>query len=54
MIVEINSPFATALQPFAIGLESNQKNLMERLFKSFTSEMARSDFEKIGFKWMIK
>jgi len=27
---------------------------MERLFKSFTSEMARSDFEKIGFKWMIK
>ena len=54
VIVEINSPLATALQPFAIGLESNQKNLMERLFKSFTSEMARSDFEKIGFKWMIK
>ncbi len=53
-IVEINDSSALAYQPFAIGLNTKHKNLMTRLFDTLTSQQAKSDFEKIGFKWMVE
>ena len=53
-IVEINDSSALAYQPFAIGLNTKHKNLMTRLYDALTSQQAKSDFEKIGFKWIVE
>ena len=54
IVVDINDSSALAYQPFAIGANTRHKNLMARLFSSLTSKQAKADFEKIGFKWIVK
>jgi len=53
-IVNIDEPMAVAIQPFAIGTNSNHKNLMLRLLDSLTGNESKSDFLKYGFKWEVK
>ncbi|MEE2808387.1 MAG: molybdate ABC transporter substrate-binding protein [Verrucomicrobiota bacterium] len=53
-IVNIDEPMAVAIQPFAIGTNSNHKNLMMRLLDSLTGNESKSDFLKYGFKWEVK
>ncbi len=52
-IVDINEPMAVAVQPFAIGANSNHKNLMGRLLDALTGNESKLDFLKYGFKWEI-
>ncbi len=53
-IVDIDEPMAVAIQPFAIGVNSNHKNLMQRLLDALTGDESKADFLKYGFKWEIK
>ena len=53
-IVNIDEPMAVAIQPFAIGSNSNHKNLMMRLLDTLTKNESKLDFLKYGFKWEIK
>jgi molybdenum ABC transporter molybdate-binding protein len=53
-IVDIDEPMAVAIQPFAIGANSNHKSLMMRLLDALTGNESKLDFLKYGFKWEIK
>ncbi|MED6300068.1 MAG: extracellular solute-binding protein, partial [Verrucomicrobiota bacterium] len=53
-IVDIDEPMAVAIQPFAIGSDSNHKNLMQRLLDALTGNESKKDFLKYGFQWEIK
>jgi len=43
---------ATARQPFAVGLNSDHEELMNRLLLALTSAESKRRFEKTGFRWM--
>ncbi|MCH2059718.1 MAG: molybdate ABC transporter substrate-binding protein [Verrucomicrobiales bacterium] len=52
-IVEIDSEMAVALQPFAVGVDSDHKHLTERLFKAMVDSQGRKQFLKYGFQWKL-
>lgn len=49
--VELGVPNAQATQPFAIGKDSDHKQLMRRLQTVLQSDQARQRFEELGFHW---
>jgi molybdenum ABC transporter molybdate-binding protein len=50
-ILDIDSKLAKAIQPFAISLGTEHKQLANRLFATILA--ARSDFEAAGFRWRL-
>ena len=52
-IVEIDSEMAVALQPFAVGVDSEYKHLTERLFSALVDSQGREQFLKYGFQWKL-
>jgi hypothetical protein len=52
-IVEIDHAEAVARQPFAVGLNSDFKQLSGRLFEALTGEGGKQQFLKYGFRWEL-
>jgi molybdate transport system substrate-binding protein len=50
-VVDINSPLAKAVQPFAVARGTQHKQLAARLFDTIVA--ARADFEAAGFRWRL-
>lgn len=50
-ILPLSEPEALAIQPFAIGRNSDHAQLMERLLVLLRSVESRNRFEKSGFRW---
>lgn len=50
-VVELPEPEALAIQPYAIGRNSDHVHLMERLLAKLRSDASRLRFEKAGFRW---
>lgn len=50
-VVEIDSPFARAIQPFGIADSSDHKLLGKRLLESIAQ--SRDQFESAGFEWRL-
>jgi molybdenum ABC transporter molybdate-binding protein len=49
--IPIDVPTARAVQPIALGKESQQKQLTGRLVKAILSKASRERFESLGFTW---
>lgn len=49
--VELPQPEALAIQPYAVGRDSEHAHLMERLLERLRSEESRHRFEQAGFHW---
>jgi ABC-type molybdate transport system substrate-binding protein len=52
--IPIDVPCATAVQPFAIGKESDFKQLTGRLLKAIRSKSSREAFEANRFQWKAR
>ena len=50
-IIELNIPEANASQPYAIGKQSQNKQLMQRFFDVVTSPENEERFTDAGFTW---
>lgn len=50
-VIEIREPDALAVQPYAVGLNSDHAQLMERLLAAIHSSESRARFEGSGFHW---
>ncbi|NQT92991.1 MAG: molybdate ABC transporter substrate-binding protein [Lentisphaerae bacterium] len=50
-VIDIDSPLAKAVQPFAIARGTQHKQLAARLFETIRG--ARQDFETAGFRWRL-
>jgi molybdate transport system substrate-binding protein len=50
-IIPVTGPGATAIQPFAVGRNSQHRYLMERLLEALRSTASRERFETNGFQW---
>lgn len=53
-IVRIDHPAAMAIQPYAVGKNSDHKYLMQRLLDTITSEQSQIQFKEVGFRWLGK
>ena len=51
--VEVNIPCAMAIQPVAVGKESNHPNLVSRLIEAIKTPESRAKFEANGFRWQL-
>lgn len=51
-IITIDHPKANAIQPYAVGKNSNHRYLMERLFQAIHSNTSKQRFIDTGFHWM--
>jgi len=49
--IPVDVPCATAIQPVAVGRESEHKYLMRRLLDALESRQSRDRFEAQGFSW---
>jgi molybdenum ABC transporter molybdate-binding protein len=49
--IPINSPGALAIQPVALGRQSNYPQLATRLIEALKSRQSKARFESAGFKW---
>lgn len=50
-VVELPEPEALAIQPYAIGRNSDHAQLMDRLLAALRSAESRQRFEETGFRW---
>lgn len=50
-VILLNVPRAKAIQPYAIGKNSEHRQLMERLLEAIRSPESRQRFESVGFHW---
>jgi len=50
-VVPIDRPGARAVQPFAVGTDSDHPQLCARLFEALTGAAERERFEALGFDW---
>lgn len=50
-VVELADPGALAVQPYAVGRNSDHAQLMERLLERLRSVESRGRFEAAGFRW---
>jgi ABC-type molybdate transport system substrate-binding protein len=50
-VVELPEPEALAIQPYAIGRNSDHAQLMDRLLATLRSAESRQRFEATGFRW---
>ena len=52
VVIDIDSPRATAIQPIAVAKDSSFPNLMGRLIRKLKSADSRQQFESRGFRWI--
>ena len=50
-VIELPQPSALAIQPYAVGRDSQHPRLMERLLQHLRSPTSRARFEQSGFRW---
>lgn len=50
-VIELPEPEALAIQPYAIGRNSDHAQLMDRLLAALRSAESRRRFEETGFRW---
>lgn len=50
-LIELREPGALAVQPYAVGLQSGNSRLMNRLLDTLQAAQSRERFERSGFKW---
>ncbi len=50
-IIPIDSPSATAIQPYGIANQSENKQIMRRLLDTLSDEHSKNQFEQVGFDW---
>jgi molybdate transport system substrate-binding protein len=50
-VIPLRGPQATAIQPYAIGRNSEHRWLMDRLLNALRSTESRQRFESVGFRW---
>ncbi len=50
-LIEIEAPDATAVQPYAVSRDSDNKQLLERFFATVRDAESRDQFESFGFRW---
>ncbi len=50
-VVELSEPEALAIQPYAVGRNSDHAQLMDRLLTTLRSAESRQRFEQTGFRW---
>lgn len=50
-MIELSEPEALAIQPYAIGRNSDHAQLMDRLLTTLRSTESRRRFEEMGFRW---
>jgi molybdenum ABC transporter molybdate-binding protein len=50
-VIELTEPEALAIQPYAIGRNSEHAQLMDRLLAALRSTESRQRFEETGFNW---
>ena len=53
-IVRLDLPGATAIQPFAIGGNSQHKQLARRLLDALASAESQEKYKKAGFRWLYQ
>ncbi|MFZ5830180.1 MAG: substrate-binding domain-containing protein [Planctomycetota bacterium] len=53
-IVEIGAEEALATQPFAVGVDSNHKYLMQRFLRAITAQTTADRFRAMGFRWVVE
>jgi hypothetical protein len=51
-VVQIDSPLAKAVQPYAVARSSDHKHLGRRLFTKIAD--SREAFESAGFRWGLE
>lgn len=49
--IEIRAPGSLAVQPYAVGINSGNAHLMNRLLDTLQADTSRERFERSGFKW---
>ncbi|MCP4189720.1 MAG: molybdate ABC transporter substrate-binding protein [Planctomycetaceae bacterium] len=52
VVIDIDSPRATAIQPIAVAKDSSFPNLMGRLILKLKSADSKQQFESRGFRWI--
>jgi ABC-type molybdate transport system substrate-binding protein len=50
-VVSLSGPGVLAVQPFAVGRNSDQAHLMDRLLAALRTDGSRRQFEQSGFQW---
>jgi len=50
-VIELPESEALAIQPYAIGRNSDHAHLMDRLLAALRSRESRQRFEEVGFRW---
>lgn len=50
-LIELDTPGAQAVQPFAVGRDSEHKYLMRRLLEAIRTPESQRRFEALGFHW---
>lgn len=48
----LDLPGSVAIQPYAVGRNSDQQHLMKRLLETLRSQHSRDRFETSGFRWL--
>lgn len=51
-VVPIDHPRANAIQPYAVGTNSDHRQLMYRLLQTLRSAPSRQRFLSVGFRWL--
>ncbi len=52
-VIAVSSPGAIAIQPYAVGLESDHAQLMSRLYEKLRAQASRDRFLNAGFRWKV-
>jgi molybdenum ABC transporter molybdate-binding protein len=52
-VIPVKLPGALAVQPYAIGKNSDHRFLMERLLEAIRSPESRRHYESLGFRWRL-
>ena len=50
-VVPLHTPAAIAVQPYAVGKNSDNRLLMQRLLERLRGADSRAKFESVGFHW---
>lgn len=51
-VVHLNQPGAKAVQPYAVGVNSDHPRLMERLLDAIRTPESQRRYAEIGFRWL--
>jgi molybdenum ABC transporter molybdate-binding protein len=52
-VISVSAPGTIAVQPYAVGLQSDHAQLMSRLYEKLRAQSSRDRFLKAGFRWKV-